>query len=179
MEESIPVDSGELVEVGRIHGPHGIRGELKVESLTDFPERFTPGSKLLLAAPDGRVRPTVVLSSRVHKNRYLLTVEGVEDRTAAEGLRGGFLKVAEEDLTPLPPGRHYQFQLLGLSVVTDKGRSLGPVEDIFPTGGNLVLVVGSEEGEILLPYIDDVVLNVDLEEGRITVHLLDGLLAGG
>jgi 16S rRNA processing protein RimM len=179
MDGFIPVDSGELVEVGRIHGPHGIRGELKVESQTDFPERFAPGSHLLLVAPDGRVRPTVVLSSRVHKNRYLLTVEGIEDRTAAENLRGGFLKVGQEDLTPLPPGRYYQFQLLGLSVVTDEGRALGPVEDVFPTGGNLVLVVRGEEGELLLPYIDDVVLKVDLDEGRITVHLLDGLLAEG
>lgn len=172
------MDSGDLVAVGRISGPHGIRGELKVESLTDFPERFLPGSPLLLVTPAGEVRETRVVSSRVHKGRYLLFLEGVEDRTVAERIRGGFLKVTQEDLTPLPGGQYYQFELIGLSVVTEEGRALGEVREVLPTGGNLVLVVGGKGREILLPYIDDVVKQVDLEGKRVTVHLLEGLLPG-
>ena len=172
------MDSGNLVTVGRISGPHGIRGELKVDSLTDFPERFVPGSRLLLVTPAEEVRETTVISSRVHKGRYLLFLEGVEGRTAAERLRGGFLKIDQEDLAPLPGGQYYQFELIGLSVVAEDGQPLGEVEEILPTGGNLVLVVRGKSRELLLPYIDDVVRQVDLEEKKITVHLLEGLIAG-
>jgi 16S rRNA processing protein RimM len=169
-------DSGDLVAVGRIVGVHGIRGELKVESLTDFPERFDAGSQLFLVTPDGKVRPTEILAGREHKGRILIALPGVTDRDAAEALRGSFLKIEEEDLTPLPPGRFYHYQLVDLSVVTDEGRDLGRVAEVIPTGGNLVLDVRGGGGEVLLPFIDDVILDVDLEAGKITVHLLEGLL---
>lgn len=169
-------DSGDLVAVGRIVGAHGIRGELKVAPLTDFPERFAPGSSLFLVTPDGDVRPVEVVASREHKGRVLLTVEGVADRTGAEGLRGGFLKVGQKELTPLPAGQYYHFQLIGLAAVTDDGRKLGKVEEVMPTGSNLVLTVRDSGSEVLLPFIDDVILDVDLEGGTLTVHLLPGLL---
>ncbi|MFC1657232.1 ribosome maturation factor RimM [Candidatus Moduliflexota bacterium] len=75
--------------MGRITGVHGIAGEIKVESLTDFPERFNPGSCLLLELPDGGRGKTTIQTSRVHKGRFLLTLDGIADRTAAESLRGG------------------------------------------------------------------------------------------
>jgi len=169
-------DSGDLVAVGRIVGVHGIHGELKVTSLTDFPERFAAGSQLFLVTPDGEVRPTKVLAGREHKGRMLILLPGVADRDAAEALRGSFLKVEEGNLTPLPPGRFYHFQLVDLSVVTDEGLDLGRVEEVIPTGGNMVLVVRGGGREVLLPFIDDVILDVDLEAAKITVHLLEGLL---
>ena len=169
-------DSGDLVAVGRIIGVHGIRGELKVKSLTDFPERFAAGSQLFLVTPGGEVRPTKVLGSREHKGRMLIILPGVTDRDAAEALRGSFLKIEEERLAPLPPGRFYHFQLVGLSVLTDEGEELGRVKEVIPTGGNLVLDVRGGGREVLLPFIDDVILDVDLEAAKITVHLLEGLL---
>jgi 16S rRNA processing protein RimM len=172
-------DSGDLVAVGRIVGVHGIRGELKVEPLTDFPERFAPGVELLLVSPTGEVRPAKVLTSRTHKGRVLLQMKGVADRTAAEALRGGFFKVEEDDLAPLPEGRYYHFQLVGLEVFTESGERLGDVKEVVPTGGNLVLIVHDGVREVLLPFIDDVVREVDREAGRITVHLLEGLLPDG
>ena len=168
--------TGGLVDVGRITGVHGIAGEIKVESLTDFPERFNPGSCLLLELPDGGRGKTTIQTSRVHKGRFLLTLDGIADRTAAESLRGGVLKIAEEEIKKLPAGEYYRFQLQGLTVVTDEDRELGQIVEIMATGSNLVLVVRGEGGEILLPYIDDVVLAVDIEAGRMTVHLLEGLL---
>ncbi|MFC1657233.1 ribosome maturation factor RimM [Candidatus Moduliflexota bacterium] len=86
------------------------------------------------------------------------------------------LKIAEEEIKKLPAGEYYRFQLQGLTVVTDEDRELGQIVEIMATGSNLVLVVRGEGGEILLPYIDDVVLAVDIEAGRMTVHLLEGLL---
>ena len=165
-----------LVAVGRITGAHGIRGEVKVEILTDFPERFSPGSSLLLVPPAGEPRKVAVLSSRQHKGRMLVALEGVADRNDAEGLRGSWLKIGEDELTPLPSGRYYQFELLGLAVVTEEGEALGEVEEIMPTGGNLVLAVRRGGREVLLPFIDDVVLEVDLEARRMTVRLLEGLV---
>jgi len=172
-------DGGDLVAVGRIVGVHGIRGELKVEPLTDFPERFAPGSKFILVSPTGVVRPARALSSRIHKGKVLLQIDGVDDRSAAESLRGGLLKVEEEDLAPLPEGQYYHFQLVGLEVFTESGERLGEVKEVLPTGGNLVLIVHDGLREVLLPFIDDVVREVDRESGCITVHLLDGLLPDG
>jgi 16S rRNA processing protein RimM len=168
-------ESRDLVTVGRIVGAHGIRGEIKVESLTDHPQRFDAGSRLLMAA-GGEVREVEIVSSRPHKNRFLVTFEGVTDRTAAESLRGCTLNVDAEDLIPLPEGEYYDFQLLGLAVVTDEGEELGRVAEVAPTGSNLVLIVRDGKREVLLPFIDDVVREVDLEGGRMKVHLLEGLL---
>ncbi len=169
-------DNRDLVTVGRIVGAHGIRGEVKVKTYTDHPQRFDAGSRLLLAA-GGEVKEIEIVSGRPHKNLYLLTLEGVEDRTAAESLRGSTLNVDAEDLIPLPDGEYYDFELLDLAVVTDEGESLGSVAEVMATGGNLVLIVRDGEKEVLLPFIDDVVRDVDLERGRIEVHLLEGLLS--
>lgn len=168
-------DNRDLVTVGHIVGAHGIRGEVKVKPMTDHAQRFDAGSRLLLAA-GGEVKEIEIVSGRPHKNLYLLTFEGVEDRTAAESLRGSTLNVDAEDLVPLPDGEYYDFQLLDLAVVTDEGENLGRVADVMATGGNLVLIVRDGEKEVLLPFIDDVVRDVDLEGGRMKVHLLEGLL---
>jgi 16S rRNA processing protein RimM len=168
-------ESRDLVTVGRIVGAHGIRGEVKVKSLTDHPQRFDAGSRLLLEEVGG-VREIEIVSSRLHKKFYLLTFDGVMDRTAAESLRGSILNVAAEDLIPLPDGEYYDFQLVDLAVVTDEGENLGRVAEVMATGSNLVLIVRDGEREVLLPFIDDVVREVDLEGGRMKVHLLEGLL---
>ena len=169
-------ESRDLVAVGAVVGAHGIRGEIKVKPLTDHPQRFDAGSRLLLAE-GGEVREVEIVSSRPHKNLYLVTFEGVADRTAAESLRGSTLNVNAEDLIPLPEGEYYDFQLVGLAVVTDEGEDLGRVAEVMATGGNLVLIVRDGEREVLLPFIDDVVREVDLAGGLMKVHLLEGLLS--
>jgi 16S rRNA processing protein RimM len=168
-------ESRDLVMVGRIVGAHGIKGEVKVKSYTDHPQRFDAGSRLLLEE-SGEVKEIEIVSSRLHKNLYLLTLKGMTDRTAADGLRGSTLNVAADDLIPLPDGKYYDFQFIDLAVVTDEGENLGRVAEVMGTGSNLVLIVRDGEREVLLPFIDDVVREVDLEGGRIKVHLMEGLL---
>jgi 16S rRNA processing protein RimM len=166
----------DLVAVGRITGAHGIRGEVKVQSLTDYPQRFDQGGRLLLVSPEGEIGEVEILQSRLHKGRFLLQLAGVPDRTAAEKLRGSFLKIPETDLMELPEGQFYHHELASLAVVTEEGEPLGTVTSVFPTGSNLVLEVRSGEREVLIPFIDDVIRSVDLELKTITVHLMPGLM---
>jgi 16S rRNA processing protein RimM len=169
----------DLVTVGRIATAHGIRGELAVDPETDNPERFAPGSTLLLVTPKGEVSPRRVVGARPHQDRLLVTLEGVPDRTAAEALRGCRLCVREADLPALPPGRVWRHDLPGMAVVAEDGAALGTVKELLGTGGgNEVLVVEGPRGELLVPFSAAVVRGIDAAARRVVVRLPDGLLAG-
>lgn len=165
-----------FLAVGHIVGVHGLRGEVKLESYTDFPERFAPGERLRLGDDLAEVE---IASVRPHKKFLLIRFEGVTDRTAAEQLRGLWLFVAEEDAAELEEGAYWIHDLIGLEVREESGARLGELVDVLVTGANDVYVVHGEPGaarEILLPAIPEVVLNVDLAAGVMTVRLLEGLL---
>lgn len=167
----------DLVTVGRIATVHGIRGELVVDSFTDFPERLAPGSVLLLESPRGEVEPRRILSSRPHQGRLLVRLEGVPDRSAAELLRGGRLCVRESELPDLPPGRVWRHDLPGMEVVSESGEVLGRVRELLETGGgNLVLAVDGPAGEILLPFVEPVIRQIDPAGRRIVASPPAGLI---
>ncbi len=161
-------DPKTAVTVGRVLAPHGLRGEVKVESLTDFPERFAPGNRLWL-----RGHPATVEASRWQGRTLLLKLDGVDDRETAEGLRGADLQAPAP--TALEEGRYYQHEIIGLTVRDSHGAELGRVEEIISTGSNDVYVVRGRRGELLLPAIEDVVVAVDLARGQIVVELMEGL----
>lgn len=162
------------IAVGRIGGPFGIKGELKVEVLTDFPQRFEPGSKLFLME-----EPVTVSSARISGlDRLIVQLDEVRSRTKAETIpRGATLDILEEDVIPLPDGSYYRFQLIGLPVVTEAdGESIGMVEDIIETGVNDVLIVRAEgRPETLIPNTDEVV-TIDLQAAVIRVKPIEGLI---
>ena len=159
------------VVVGRVIGPWGIRGDLRVQPQTDFPERFDPGTELHL---DGS-RITVVWS-RPHRVGLVVRFREIADRTVAETLNGVLLTVPEDSLAKLPDDTYYHFQLIDLDVFTEEGEHLGQISEILTTPGNDVYVVRKpEQRDLLIPGIRDVVQDVDLEQGRMTVHLLPGL----
>mgnify|MGYP001164713870 CR=1 FL=1 len=175
--QNVVVPDGYMA-VGCIVGVHGLRGEIKVELYTDFPERFAPGVMLLVGDDLMEVR---LVSVRPHKNQLLMQLEGVADRTAAEQLRGLWLFAPEDDAAELEEGAYWIHDIIGLQVLQEDGRSLGDVVDVFATGANDVYVVRPAEGQnrgqdILLPAIPEVVLAVDLAQRRMTVHLPDGLI---
>ncbi|MGI5917920.1 MAG: ribosome maturation factor RimM [Anaerolineae bacterium] len=159
--------------IGQIVAPFGVRGELKVHIESDDPERFALLKKVFLG--DALVRYNVI-SSRLHQGAALLRLEGVTDRNAAEALRGTYVYVEMEDALPLEEGEYYHHQILGLAVRTEGGEDLGRVTDILVTGANDVFVVQGPRGEVLLPSIADVILEVNLEAGAITVRIPEGLL---
>lgn len=151
--------------VGWIAAPWGLRGDLKVQPLTDFPERFQRGAALWV-----RGRRIEVQRSRWSRGFVYLGLSGIDRRDAAEELRGALLEVPESDLRPLPEGQYYRFQVIGLEVRTPEGRSLGRVAEILSTGSNDVYVVRGGPRELLIPAIEDVVKEVDIEGGRLVVE---------
>jgi 16S rRNA processing protein RimM len=169
-----PQPEPHYLTVGRIVKPHGIRGELVVEILTDAPEHIAELGEVYVG-PNRRVYP--VEHVRFHKGRMLLRLQGCDDRNTAEMLRDASVQILLEMAQPLEEDEFYTFQLLGLEVETDEGEVLGELVEILDTqGANDVYVVHGLFGEVLLPAIADVIVDVDLEAGRMVVHLLPGLL---
>jgi 16S rRNA processing protein RimM len=154
-----------FVAVGRVLAPFGLKGELKVQSLTDNPERFRPGARLWAGA-----QPVTIGTTREAQGYLYVTFRGIPDRTAADRFRHQILQVPESELPPLPPGEHYRYQLVGLSVVDRDGRAIGTLEEVIETGANDVYRVRAEDGtDLLLPALEDVIVSVDLAANRMVV----------
>lgn len=168
-------DSAEprFLVIGQIGKPHGIRGEIRVVTHTDLPERFSWLEEIYVGETD----PILVAVEKVrfHKNWVLLKLAGYDDRDAAATLRGQLLKVDMDQAIPLEEGEYYLYQLDGLQVLSDQGEDLGTVIEVIETGANNVFVVRGPHGELLLPDIEEVVLDIDFDEGKMRVHLLPGL----
>jgi 16S rRNA processing protein RimM len=165
-----------FLAVGQLRRPHGLRGEILMVIYTDFPERIELGMVVYLGE---RHKPSRILNRRMHNNGILLTFEGYPDRTAVEILRNLTVYIPVDSIPELPEGEYYHHELLGMITQLDTGEILGAVVDILETGANDVLVIKDQaEQEILLPLIDDVVKEINLETGVILVTLLPGLLPG-
>jgi len=162
------LDPKTAVTVGRVIAPHGLRGEVKVAPLTDFPDRFQPGSKLWLESGQLEIRASRPVRDLIH-----IQFVGIDDRTRAEELRGKELKAPAQ--TALAEGSFYRHDIIGLEVHDSAGRPLGLVADIFPTGSNDVYVVRGDQGELLLPATDEVIRSIDLDAGVMQVELIEGL----
>ena len=161
--------------VGVIARAHGLGGEVVVDAYSDAPERFQPGSVLTAAFPTGKTASLVVANMRPFQERLLVQFEGVATRTEAESLRGADLLIARSEVKPLPEGQYYRFELVGLAVKSRAGEPLGEVADVFSTGSNDVYVVRGPRGEILLPAIAGVIVEIDLAQKTMTVAPPAGL----
>jgi 16S rRNA processing protein RimM len=170
------VESQELIKVGRIVGTHGLKGIVKVESQTDFPERFK--NTLKLKVGQGRnVGELTLESCTLHRGQLLMKFKEIETVEEAIKYRDKFISVTADELYPLPDGSYYQFQLIGLRVDDLEKGYLGQITDILETGANDVYVVKSDVyGEILIPAIKQVIREVDLSNQCMRVKLLPGLL---
>lgn len=166
-------DETEFIVIGEITKPHGVRGEMRVKPHTDEPERFTWLEQVYIGEENPRLM--AVEKARLHQGMILLKLTAVNDRTAADALRGEWLMVTEAEALPLEEGEYFLFQLEGLAVSTVEGEALGTITRVIETGANNVFVVQGEQGELLLPDIADVVQEIDFEDGRMVVTLLPGL----
>ena len=164
--------------VGKIVNTQGLKGEVRVISVTDFAnERYKKGALLTIFQDGKETVEVTVKSHRKHKNFDLLTFENHPRIEDVEIYKGSELKVSKEHIQELEGEDYYYHQIIGLSVVTDEGEELGEIKEILSPGANDVWVVkGKAKKDILLPYIDDVVKDVNLEEGRVVVSIMEGLL---
>ena len=164
------------LEIGQIVNTFGIKGMVKIKPFTDDINRFDRLKKIYISNKNGK-KEYQIQEIKYHKNMVLMKLEGVDTLEQADLLRQSYLLVDRADEEPLEEGVYYIVDLLGLEVYTDDNKLLGKVDDIFNTGSNDIYVVKDEMGkQILLPGIPDVLKNVDLEKGRITVHLIPGLI---
>ena len=167
--------------VGRVVRPHGVRGELLVEVLSDAPDRFAPGTAVAAGDPDSDTppRPLEVSDARLHQGRLLLRFVGVEDREAAEALRGSLLTIPSEAARKLGPDEFWRHQLVGLAVVDPQGNGRGVVSDVLPGTAHDLLEVRRPDGATVLVPAVAALVKVELEAGRLVVQPLQGLLDDG
>lgn len=172
--------AGDLIQIGKIIGAHGIQGAVKVYSYAESVDRFTSQDGVTLIDSSGLSKRMSVTHVSVHKNVVRLTLKGVTTRNAAEGLTGWGVFIPRDSLPPLEPDTYYWDDLIGMAVYTGDGEHLGTIEQIIPTGANDVYVVkpppGHAAGEILIPAIASVVIDVDVARGRMQVELPEGLI---
>jgi 16S rRNA processing protein RimM len=167
-----------LLVVGRVGRAHGLRGEVLVDVRTDEPElRLAPGA--VLATDPGAAGPLTVAAGRVHSGRLLLHFSGVSDRTAAEALRGVLLLAdVDPDALPDDDDEWYDHQLVGLDVVALDGSAVGEVREVLHLPGHDVLAVTRADGsEALIPFVSEIVPEVDVAANRLVVNPPPGLLA--
>ncbi|OLO40870.1 ribosome maturation factor RimM [Alkalihalophilus pseudofirmus] len=167
-------------KVGKIVNTHGIRGEVRVISTTDFEEeRYAIGAELFIEHPEFREMVRVIVEThRKHKNFDLLTFEGYTNISHVEKFKGGSLKVSEDALSELDEGEFYYHEIIGCQVFTEDGLELGKIKEVLSPGANDVWVIQSKTGgkDILIPYIDDVVKEVNIAEKKVIIELLEGLI---
>ena len=164
------------LEVGQIVNTFGIKGEVKVTPFTNDMKRFDDLKKVYVTSrKDSKLYK--VENVRFHKNMVLLKLENINNPEDAEMLKNAYLEIDREDAIPLEEGTYFIADLIGLEVYSDEGNLLGKVEDIYNTGSNDIYVVKDELGkQILLAGIKDVIKDVQIENAKIIVHLIPGLI---
>jgi 16S rRNA processing protein RimM len=164
-----------LIEIGRLVKLHGVRGELRMLPYNPDSTLAADLPALLVRTPQG-LRELAVAGVRPHKRFLLFRFEGIDGADQAAPLVGSEVCVRAEQLPPLGPDEAYHIDLIGCSVETEDGTRLGEVSDILITGSNDVCVVRDGEREVLIPLIDDVIVRLDTEGGKIVIRPLPGLL---
>lgn len=165
------------VTIGVITAPQGVRGAVRVLPLTDFPDRFHGLRRVFSRVGEERTERRVEWVKRHPRGLILLKFDGINDRNAAEALRGVELQVPREEAAPLPEGAFYVFDLVGSEVQLPSGERIGELFDVLTTAANDVYVVRREDGkEVLIPAVRHVVKAIDTEARRIVVDPIPGML---
>ena len=169
-QERMPRDGYRAV--GVVERPRGLKGEIKARPLTDFPQRFARGATVYIAGT-----PRTVSAANWQRGSVYLTIDGVNDRDAAEALRGELIEVPDAERPASDHPYWYIDEIEGLEVVDLDGAALGKVREVLQTGANDVYVVDrGERRDLLVPALSDVIVEIDLQQGCMTVDLPDGLL---
>jgi len=161
----------EFITIGQILAPWGTKGKLKVKVITDFPQRFAPSSTVYINR-----QPMTIDNTERYKGEAIIKLNAIDSIEAAQRLRGQAIEIHYSQVYSLPEGQYYHFQLIGLEVWTAQGELLGNITEILTAKGNDNYVVKGNEGEILIPAIEDVVKSIDLNKRRMVIETIPGLL---
>jgi len=161
----------EFITVGRILGPWGAEGKLKVRTETDIPQRFAPLSKIYI-----NHQPTTIESTDWHNGRLVIKLNSINSVEDAQKLRGQSIEIHRSQVSPLPEGQYYHFQIIGLEVRTTEGEVLGNITEILTGQSNDNYLVRGPRGETLIPAIEDVVKSIDITAGCMVIEAINGLL---
>lgn len=164
--------------LGEILRPHGVRGELRMRVLTDYPERIMEVETVYIGNdPNALAEPYQVRSARFHKDYLLIAFDEIPDRTAAEAYRGLYIMIDLQHAVPLEDDEYYLYEVIGMQVNTTDGTEVGTISDVIETGANDVFVVKSRRfGEILLPAHEETIVEFQNEAGIIIMEIPEGLL---
>ncbi len=162
--------------MGRVRRPHGVRGALLVEILSDVPGRLAAGRSVELVSPEGERRAVRIAAARPHGTGMLVEIEGLADREAAAALRGARLEVAESEVPPAPAGAYWYWQLVGCGCGDRLRGDLGRVRRVIEDGGGLLLEIEGAGGRLLVPFVAAYVVSIDVERSRIEMDLPEGLV---
>ena len=166
----------QLLQVGVISSTHGVRGEVKVYPTTDDASRFKRLKKVMLDTGKEQL-PLEIQQVKFFKQFVIVKFKGIDNINDIERYKRCPLLIEREDAVPLGEGEHFIADMIGMRVVTENGEVFGTLRDVMETGANDVYIIDSEaHGEVLLPAIRECILEIDEAEGKMTVHLMDGLI---
>jgi 16S rRNA processing protein RimM len=164
-----------MINIGRIIGTHGYKGYVKVEPLTDFPERFLDLEQVNLFK-SGKTVAVAIENSHIQRGLVYIKFKGIDSKEMAQLYRSAYLQIRDDEAYPLPPGYYYHYQLVGLKVLDINDVYLGEIKEILETGANDVYVVIKPDGnELLIPALRQVVRGINLQTQTMRVELLPGL----
>ncbi|KGP73969.1 ribosome maturation factor RimM [Pontibacillus yanchengensis] len=168
----------QLFTVGKVVNTHGVRGEVRVIKITDFEDRFQPGKIVYWKDEnDQNITKLTIDGHRMHKNFHLLHFQGYDGLNDVEPFKGGSLSITQEQQTPLDEGEFYYHEIIGCHVVTTDGEEVGTVKEILSPGANDVWVVKrKQQKDAMIPYIEQIVQEVDMERQQIIINPMEGLL---
>ena len=164
-----------LFPIGRVVKPHGVKGKMKVEYFGDDLRRFVSYREIFIEDEKGSLESYEILEASPHPPRLILRLKGVEKIEQTQPLIGKTILVEKEALPDLEEGEYYWADLLGMKVETREGKRIGTVKEIFSTGAHDVYVVEGKRGEISLPAIGEVILDIDLAKKMMKVARMEGL----
>ena len=167
----------EYYQIGKIVNTHGIKGEVRVQATTDFPEkRFAIGEKVYVFKNQKLVKELTIKSHRKHKQFDLLSFEGLEDINLVEDLKQADLKISADQQDELTEDQYYYHEIIGLDVFDLEGNELGQISEIMQSGANDVWIIKrKQKADLLIPAIKDVVKEIQIENHKVIIDLLDGL----
>ena len=169
--------SADWINIGFIRKPHGLKGYVRVEGLSDAPDRFGNLDRIGVELRDGRRESLEIERCRQDGNGWLMKFLGIDSTENAERLRSAYIQVPEEAVAPLPEDAYYVFELEGCAVVSEEGDEIGTVREVMSMPANDVFVVDTPAGEAMIPAVRDIVVELSPEESRIVIRKIPGLIS--